>query len=118
MSLITSPGGVGIAETVVTGDCVRAGNLRLDTFEDLTPRVVIVETPVGEALQVSTALGRSMCNDVLNRATQWILCRSVVTQKRNHIAGCRKSESQNLRIFGRIYKLVRSSLIIWSQERI
>src|SRR5687768_15809043 len=59
-----------------------------------------------------------MCNDVLNRAAQWILCGSVVTQKRNHIAGCRKSESQNLRVFGRVDKLVRRALVVRSQERI
>ncbi len=59
-----------------------------------------------------------MCNDVLDRATQWILCRSVVTQKRNHIACGRKPESQDLRVFGRIDKLVRRALVVRSQERI
>src|SRR5918995_1744460 len=59
-----------------------------------------------------------MSDDVLNRATQWILRRSVVMQKRNHIAGCRKSESQDLRVFGRINKFVRRALVVRSQERI
>ena len=59
-----------------------------------------------------------MGDDILDRAAKGILRRSVMTQERNDITRRRESEAQHLRVFGRIDKLERSSLIVGSQERI
>jgi len=67
----------------------------------LLPGFVLVEAPVSESFQVSTALGRAVRDHVLDRAAQGIFRRSIVTQERNDVARRGESEPQHLRILGR-----------------
>ena len=116
--LIAAPGGVGIAKAVVGGDRMRAGDMRAHAVEHDVSVFVGIEAPVQESLQVAAALGIAAPERVLDRLAHGILRGSVVLEERDQVAGRGEAKGQHDRIFRRIDKLERRSLVIGCQERI
>ena len=75
VALITPTGRVGVAETVIACDRVCAGNSGNDALENLPAAHILVETPVGESLQVSAGLRRPVSESELDGAAQGALRR-------------------------------------------
>ena len=105
MILVLRAGARRLAERRVEEDAADAGDVRMDTVEDLAARFVAVEALGDVVAQVAAGLGEADGQRMADPAARGLDCRRIVAQPTHDIAGCREAQ-RYLGILGLVVELV------------
>src|SRR5262249_14700283 len=116
--LVPPLGAAGLAEGEVGESFARAANVGDEAVEDDAFLLVLIEPGEDVLLQVATGLGNAESEHLMNTCvlldeTQGIgdaaVISRLVTEKRHHVAGNRKAESQHNRVLAVVEELVEEA---------